>query len=141
LFGSQIRGFLSLTIFAKRDKTGIVCVEPCRFHCGLPILIYRRPLQMSTLTPEEMLRIEQEEQRRHAEEQYRQEVRSRIQPAQPPSLPPVKTTSNKTFLKILLGVLCVVLAIVVISNVVANRAGALASIGGHVSKTDQIVLG
>jgi hypothetical protein len=84
-----------------------------------PIFWARSPM----LTPEEMARIEEDERKRHAEEQYRAEVRAKLgQPAQPPSKP-----YGAHAVKISAGVVAVVLAVTIVSYLASRATRAAAS--------------
>jgi hypothetical protein len=83
------------------------------------------------LTPEEKQRIEEDERKRHAEEQYRAQIRSQLQqpaaassPAQPSGAKP------RSFLKILAGVAACAVAVVIISNLASNSASNATASGG-----------
>src|SRR5229473_3521101 len=95
---------------------------------------------MDLLTPEDKARIEEEERKRHAEEQYRQEVRSRIQPtpASAPS-PPATSNTRKTLQKIFLGALFLLLVTIVISNIKFRANQPPQEELHYVAKTDKIV--
>jgi ferric-dicitrate binding protein FerR (iron transport regulator) len=83
------------------------------------------------LTPEEKQRIEEEERKRHAEEQYRAQIRSRLQrPATPSSLSQQSGVKPRPFLKILAAVAACAIAVVVISNLVSNSASKGTANGG-----------
>ena len=75
------------------------------------------------LTPEERQGIEEEEQRRHAEEQYRAEVRAKLsQPVAPAGVAPLPAQSSKSLPWILgVGGLAII-ATLIITNFSSNRA-------------------
>jgi hypothetical protein len=83
------------------------------------------------LTPEEKQRIEEEERKRHAEEQYRAQVRSQLQQPTaaiaPPQQSPAKSWSS---LKILAGVAACVVSVVIVANLASNSARKATASGG-----------
>lgn len=74
------------------------------------------------LTPEERERIEDEERKRHAEEQYRAEVRSRLQPVSPPPMPaPVKSANPLPWI-VGIGAVVVIGALIMSNASTTSRA-------------------
>jgi hypothetical protein len=73
------------------------------------------------LTPEEKQRIEEEERKRYAEEQYRAQVRSQLQ--QPSAPPQPSGTKPRSFFRVLAVVATCAVAVVIISNMASNSGG------------------
>ena len=106
------------------------------------------------LTPEEKARIEEEERKRHAEEQYRNQVRTGLRQSSEPAVTVTKSV-NWSFLKILGGLLAIVAVIVVITNLTRSNTSAEADpsqpaarrlpitppVVRYVPKTEQIASG
>lgn len=70
------------------------------------------------LTPEERLRIEDEERKRHEEEQYRAEVRARLQQTQPSAVPasPAVEASSRTGWILGISVVLIIGALVIVGS-------------------------
>jgi len=86
------------------------------------------------LTPGEKQRIEEEERKRHAEEQYRAQVRSQLQQPAASSAPPHQAApKSRSFLKILAGVAACAVVVVIVASLASNSASKATASGGTAS--------
>lgn len=75
------------------------------------------------LTPQEMARIEEDERKRHAEEQYRAEIRAKLQDSGAQSPPiPVEASPPRSNLKLLSGILAALVIVIALIMIFSHLA-------------------